>query len=558
MPRSNAVRRFASALLLSSLLLARGEAGAWTDARPAGLVTEVAVRPDGGAEVTLRIRWRVLAGRLHQFELAELPTDLTLVEASASTRADTTIPLRANTIAPGRMEVSLGDASGVRRGTVDVVIRYTTSLRATGAIQRAGPDAVIEVATVPWERGLEAAELRVTVPASARRAQWIGDDTPGVEAQTTTELSRDVVHALRRHLPPSTRWSARIAVDPHAFPWLASRVAVGPRPSHLAPATRRSTHLAGLCLASLFLLLGVVVSRRAGPAALPFARAARWIPAVLLVVSGLIQPLSVVGVEGALPASVLLAVLAIALRHPTRQQEALAAPRGKARWLEGRAVAALAPAVPWGAATATALLVLAAIGAGAWALRHASLAAGLAAVDLALLAGGVAAMRLRVRPSDFDALRDVSMAVARALSPSRRARLAWRLRGAPGTLGSLRARVVPRPGWRLVRGLACVELGCAWRRGAVAWQPRPYAVLRATQESEGAALLRSLSERFGTLSQDDARESVSLTVPMIGMDADLFVDTLRRELPTMIVAAPTSATRSQLGAEDTATLSAPL
>ncbi|MEZ4391931.1 MAG: hypothetical protein R3A48_12610 [Polyangiales bacterium] len=558
MHRSTVVRRTAAALLLSSLVLARGVAGAWTDARPAGLVTEVAVRPDGGAEVTLRIRWRVLAGRLHQFELAELPADLTLIEASASTRADATIPLRANTIAPGRMEVSLGDSNGVRRGTVDVVIRYTTSLRATGAIQRAGPDAVIEVATVPWERGLEAAELRVTVPASARRAQWIGDDTPGVEAQTTTELSRDVVHALRRHLPPSTRWSARIAVDPHAFPWLASRVATGPRPSHLAPATRRSTHLAGLCLASVFLLLGVAVSRRAGPAALPFARAARWIPALLLVVGGLIQPLAVVGVQGALPASVLLVVLAIALRHPTRQQEPLASSRGKARWLEGRAVAALEPRLPWGAVAATALAVVAALAVGAWALRHASLAAGLAAVDLALLGGGIAAMRLRMRPSDFTAMRAVSMEIARAVGPTRRARLAWRLRGAPGSLGSLRARVVPRPGWRLVRGLASVELGCAWRRGAVAWQPRPYAVLRATQDSEGADVLAALSKRLGALTRDDARESVSLAVELVGADADLFVDTLRRELASMIVAAPTSATRSQLGAEDTATLSAPL
>src|SRR5581483_2735096 len=129
-----------------------------------------------------------------------------------------------------RLEVNLGDETGgVRRGTVDVVLRYSTSLRAQGTIRRAGTDAVVEVSTVPWERGLEAAEIRVALPTTARGAQWIADDTPGVEATTTTELSRDVVHALRRHLPAGTRWTARIAADPALFPWLATGTVRSPQ-----------------------------------------------------------------------------------------------------------------------------------------------------------------------------------------------------------------------------------------------------------------------------------------------------------------------------------------
>lgn len=535
-------------------MLRADDARSWTEAHPAGLVTEVAVRPDGGAEVTLRIRWRVLAGRLRQFELAELPTDLTLVEASASTRSDASIPLRANTIAPGRMEVSLGD-SGVRRGTVDVVIRYTTSLRATGAIQRAGPDAVIEVATVPWERGLEAAELRVTVPASARRAQWIGDDTPGVSAQTTTELSRDVVHALRRHLPPSTRWSARIAVDPHAFPWLANRVSAGPRPAISTPTPSRSTHLAGLSLAALFLLMGFVVTRRSGPAALPFSRGARWLPALLLVGSGILQPLVTIGVEGALPASVLFVVLAIALRHPARAQEPLADRASKARWLEGRAVSALALRDPPGPRVAASLAALGALAVGGWSLHQSSLVGGLVAVDLALLAGAVAVMRVERRPSDLRAIRDIAVALSRALTGGQRARIAWRLRGAPSALGSLRARVVPRRGFRLLRGLASIEVGCAWRRGAVAWQPRPYALIRASHGSEGAALLQRWSERLGALSRDPDRGVDSLSVALVGVEVALFIETLRDEQGSVFVSAPAASNAMQLDADDTATLS---
>jgi hypothetical protein len=546
------LRRVSAALLAASLCLAHGEVSAWTEARPAGLVTEVAVRPDGGAEVTLRIRWRVLAGRLRQFELAELPADLTLVEASASTRADVTIPLRANTIAPGRLEVSLGDEGGVRRGSVDVVIRYTTSLRATGAIQRAGPDAVVEVATVPWERGLEATELRVTVPASARRAQWISDETPGVEAQTTTELSRDVVHALRRHLPPHTRWTARVAVDPQAFPWLVSRAAQGPRAQRLEERSQRGVQLASVALASLLVLLGVAVSRRAGPSALPLSRGGRWIPVALLALGGALQPLAALGISGALPAGTLLVLLAIALRHPARAQRSLADTRARARWIEARSLDGITPPTRWRVAAIAFSAAFSALAMGAWALRGGSLAAGIAALDLSLLAMAVVALRLPKEPSDAAVLRPLLRALAPAWSHTRMARVAWRLRGSPASLGALRARVVPRPGWRMVRGLACIEVGCAWRRGAVAWQPRPYFTMRAAERSEGAEALRALATQVGSLIDEEVHGTAVLTVDFQGVQTGLLHAALRIALPSLMVRATAPATRSQLGAEDTA------
>lgn len=164
----------------------------------------------------------------------------------------------------------------------------------------------------------------------------------------------------------------------------------------------------------------------------------------------------------------------------------------------------------------------------------------------------IVALRLPKEPSDAAVLRPLLKSLAPAWSSTRVARVAWRLRGSPASLGALRARVVPRPGWRMVRGLACIEVGCAWRRGAVAWQPRPYFTLRAAARSEGAAALRSLAERVGALSHDEGRGALVLTVDLQGVQTGLLQSALREALPSLMVRATEPATRSQLGAEDTA------
>ncbi|MFO0628721.1 MAG: hypothetical protein U0325_24310 [Polyangiales bacterium] len=198
-----------------------------------------------------------------------------------------------------------------------------------------------------------------------------------------------------------------------------------------------------------------------------------------------------------------------------------------------------------------ALAFIAALAAGAWALRAGSLAGGIAALDLCVLAASIVALRLPQEPSDAEVLRPLLRALAPAWSRTRMARVAWRLRGAPTALGALRARVVPRPGWRMVRGLAGIEVGCAWRRGAVAWQPRPYFCVRAAARSEGAEALRALAAQVGSLREDEARAGLVLTVDLQGVQVGLLQTALRGALSTLIVRATEPATRSQLGAEDT-------
>jgi hypothetical protein len=56
----------------------------------------------------------------------------------------------------------------------------------------------------------------------------------------------------------------------------------------------------------------------------------------------------------------------------------------------------------------------------------------------------------------------------------------------------------------------------------------------------------------GSLSHDEGRGTVVLTVDLQGVQTGLLRDALRGALPSLMVRATEPATRSQLGAEDTA------
>ncbi len=242
-----------------------------------------------------------------------------------------TMPVTTRVANNGRLVVTLGDEhQGVRRGTVDVLLRYTTSMRAQGLIQRAGSDVILELRTTPWARGLEGVEVRVALPTSARQAQWLRDDTPGVEATSATELSRDVVHAVRRHLPANERWVGRIAVDPSVFPWLTA--GRSRRPVALRSAARpygEAALSAGVALAVMALLVRAL--RRATPGAGDPSRRAwaayarRWRLGVAL------QSLHILGVAHALPLGAALALAAAAALLPAQSTRPEARTRRPAR-----------------------------------------------------------------------------------------------------------------------------------------------------------------------------------------------------------------------------------
>lgn len=546
-------RRTPLVILLAALLAflaAPHGALAWTEARPSGLVTELTLDRDGGATVALRIRWTVLGGRMHQFDVTELPTDLTLIEASAVAGNGSAVPVTTHATSQGRLEVSFGDETrGVRRGTVDVLLRYTTSLRALGAIRLAGSEAVVEVSTVPWARGIEGAELRVAIPASVRRAQWIADETAGVEASTATELSRDVVHAVRRQLPANERWVARIAVDPAVFPWLTSGVAHRPAVVRKArPAYDIAALVAALAALSLWGFSKVLA--RVSPSG--DGGGGRRIPVLAAACSGVVaQSLHVLHVPFALLAGTALLVGAAIARLPsTRVRAAAVLARVKPRTVSERDLVAASPlrharlrrVASVAAFIASIAVVVASVQGVAW--------ASVLAADLALASLAWAAWSSRVDPlPDAAVLLPLGATLRSIAKKSGRARTAWRVRGDLGRGGGLTLRVIPLPGWRQVRGVHALECAVRDEPSLLGASLAPELVVRFDAGSPMERSLRLLAARVGAVAPTPDGDALTYRVTLLGADADVALAALKDLTRELFVKAPaTGASERSLGA----------
>ncbi len=526
---------------LLAVLLAPRAALAWTEARPSGLVTELTLDRDGGATVALRVRWTVLGGRMHQFDVTELPSDLTLLEASAVAGNGAPVPVSTHVASQGRLEVTLGDEShGVRRGTIDVLLRYTTSLRAQGAIRRAGSEAVVEVTTVPWARGIEGAELRVAIPASMRRAQWIAGDTLGVDASTTTELSRDVVHAIHRQLPANERWVARIAVDPAVFPWLSSGVAHRPAIVRRAQLAYDVAALVAV-LATLALFGASKLIARASPGGSSGGRA-RLAPAFAFG-GACAQALHVLHVPLSLAVGTVMLVIAAALRMPpTRQRASAVLSRVKPRTVSEKDLVAASPMrharlrrVAFALAFASSIAVVLASARGVtW--------ASVLAADLSLGAVVWAAWSSRLEPlTDAAVLLPIGAELRRIAKKSARARTAWRVRGDLSRGGSLSLRLIPLPGWRLSRGVRAVECVVTDTDSSLSASHAPELCVRFDPASPAERTLRLLAARAGAVAPTPDGDALTYRVTLLGADGDLALAGLRDAMSELFVKAPAAA-----------------
>ncbi len=533
----------AAALLSVLLAVAPWPAHAWTDARPAGLVTELQIERDGGATVTLRVRWRILAGRLRSFELAELPTDFTLLEAAASDATGTALMVNARTPAPGRLEVSLGEDQGTPRGSIDVVVRYTTSLRAQGMVHRAGDDAVVDLATVPWERGLEAAEIRVALPSSVRRAQWVADETPGVDATVTSELGRDVVHAMRRHVPAGTRWTGHIACDPALFAWLD-------RPTIAPTLARRESHRAwqpavGLAagLAAMLALATWALSRaggQGGATLVSLGSRTHVLAVCLAALGGAAQSMVRFDVAGAVTAGTALVLAALALCIPRARPAVIADASVPARlWPDARALATARTKQPIARRLIAPIALLASAALAAWAIRHHAVLQGVLAIDAACIAAGaLACLRALVPARDAALLRGLARAMGRRLRRAGLARVAWRVRGDGTRPGSVALRIVPRPGHRLARGVRAIECGMAWHAGAVSWHPLAMASVRVERGTPLEKSLRLMATRLGWIETSPDGDEIAWVAELIGPDRSAVLAALETLVAEAIVQAP--------------------
>jgi hypothetical protein len=530
------LRRLIAALLTLLVLATAGTAHAWTEARPTGFVTEVTVDRDGGATVALRIRWTVLGGRMHEFDLAELPSDLTLLEATAVAGNGATMPVTTRIANNGRMAVTLGDENqGVRRGTVDVLLRYTTSLRAQGLIQRAGSDVILEVRSAPWARGLEGVELRVALPRSAHQAQWLRDDTPGVEATSASELTRDVVHAVRRHLPAHERWVGRIAVDPNVFPWLTAGQAR--RPVAVRSASRpygEAALAAGLGLVVMALLLRTlrrVTTDAAGDS--PRTRVAYAVGAVGVTLQGA----HILGVTYALPLGALACLAALVALLPTSATRP-DAPHTPARTLTDDAVKQLlrVTSARGRGAALTAALVAVLTGVVGASLGHAWAAVAASELTVALLAWVMWMSRV-VPPGDLVALAPVEQQLRALTRKTKRARTGWRVRGDGSLRGSVRLRVVPLRGWRQARGVLAVECEASSVAGPLGEAVVATLVVRVETGSPCERPLRLLATRAGVIAPRPEEGATVYRCALAGAEGDVALAGLGAMMTELFVSA---------------------
>jgi hypothetical protein len=506
--------------LAVSLCTVTHTAGAWTDARPAGLVTEVVVDRDGGATVTTRVRWRVLAGRFRAFELTELPADATLVEATATDAQGAPVSVATRTPSAGRLELELGEQSGLRRGTVDVVVRYTTSLRAQGAVRRSGEDAIVKVATVPWERGLEAAELRVATPTSIQRARWIADETPGVETTVSSEVGRDVVRAVRRHLPAGVRWTGRIACDRALFPWLEAPVAPTRAAVQQAQRDRWAQPVAVALLALAFGALANKIRKTAperGRLA-PWPERLRLVPVALAGMGGASMALTLDATRGALTAGALLALTALVSIVPTLDPLGRPSTDRAARCEEDRvkdlerAKSGARSILNWWVALGAAAIV----GWAGYFARSAPLALAGVASATALVAW-ILATRDRRASGELSVLRSVERSLALKQATGA-ARALWRVRGQGDGVGAARLKLAPRSGYRAHKGLEAIEWAVRWTPSLLRWEPSPVLTVRARRGSAMEKLLRLAATRAGRIALSTDGERLAWVVEWSGAE----------------------------------------
>lgn len=513
-----ALRRLLAAVLTLAALAVSGAAHAWTEARPTGLRTDVTVEPDGAATVALRVRWAVLGGRMQEFDVVDLPADLALLEAGAVTSTGATLPVSARVASGGRLVVALGDERhGVGRGTVDVLLRYRTSLLAQGSIHRAGADVIVEFRTAPWARGLEGVELRVALPRGARQAQWMRDDTPGIETSSAQENDRDVIQAVRRHLPAHERWVARVAVDAAVFPWLTAQ------PAHRPGAARESAppwRTAGvLGAASLALAALVLRSLRRATSAPPTGR--KGLALAVGAVGVALPSLHVVGVPYALPGGVALALLALGALLPSPAPRGVA-PAAPPRPLRDEVRVALwRAATPRGRAAALALaFIAAATGIAGASLGHPWTAVAGAELSLAALAWAAWMARVTA-PGDLAALVPLERELARIARRGGRARTSWRVRGDAALRGSVRVRIVPQRASRFARGVRSVECEACSAPGAIVETVAPTLVVRVESGSPCERGLRLLATRVGAITARPEEGETVYRCVLLGVERDL-------------------------------------
>jgi hypothetical protein len=270
---TDARKQAVALMVMASGALWPAGARAWTETDVQSVSAHVAIRPDGGAHVTMELTVRVRRGWLEGLEITGLDPDLVPDPAHPPRWSPVEPPDGAPDEAPpgptptldargGRIQLTFPRKDAPRRGTYHARFAYFTTVRTEASEQgrtRVG------WSLPPWRAGLDDVQVTLEAPAGSRPAVDAQTAPSNVTVTHTERGGSAFVTFQRAHLPRTVSWP--LAVD---VPTSAMDAVDGPTAPEEAPAaqvggpTEREASPSPwpLILLLLLLALGKIVAHR--------------------------------------------------------------------------------------------------------------------------------------------------------------------------------------------------------------------------------------------------------------------------------------------------------
>ena len=285
-------RSFALICLASASVLAPApEAHAWTRTVVKSAHATVDIERDGTLSVFLRLDVDVLAGWLHELELADLGEGVELNRYQPpyfrSEEGKVRRP-KVEVTEDGRIRLSFRWKDAPKRGEHRFYIRYSTKADVS-LIDPDAPKARIVWSMPAWETGLHGVRVDMRAPAGSSVPIDPHDMPPGARYEVNPHSARTFIQWRRMHLPRITAWPLTVDVPAEALALGVDAPRRAPRPAGFKPLRvhddRSPRQWSLLFLAVLLLLKRRSVERRVGRDSLLVQ--ASW-PVALVSVGGLL------------------------------------------------------------------------------------------------------------------------------------------------------------------------------------------------------------------------------------------------------------------------------
>jgi len=257
-------------LALVAVLGASSPAHAWTRTVVKSAHASVDIDSDGTLHVLLRLDVDVLAGWLHELELADLGEGVELNRYQPPYFRSAEGKVRRPDIEvteDGRIRLSFRWRDAPKRGEHRVYIRYRTKADVS-VIDAGGARKARIVWSVPaWETGLHGVRVDIRAPKGSSVPLELHEALPGIRHQINEHTTRTFVEWRRIHLPRTTAWPLTIDVPAQSLALTVPTPEDAPRPEGFRPLPANDSRPLAwplLFVAVLFLLKRRAIEMRMG------------------------------------------------------------------------------------------------------------------------------------------------------------------------------------------------------------------------------------------------------------------------------------------------------